>query len=418
LLRGDPKLTLSYESAQTIKLFTRGRKSGLPHIAVVRFVFSDGAFFVLAGKLQADWALNAVAAGEARIRYGNISQEATCEVFSEKNEVLGLFAKKYGKTIVSEWYANAKLCLKLTPVGEPTTRGSVKGEGESTLDFDSWRKTGVDYYSAVSGAFDSASEEYDFTISHNYINTWIRKRSIEELLKLSRPDDTLLEIGCGTGAEAIEIAKHVSGVVATDISARMISLLERKIYARNLMSKVQVAKLGASEIGQAARYFPNHKVRLAYSFNGALNCELKVNEFPSELSKIMEPGGFFVCSIRNNFCLSEALAHALALQFNQMAPRKVQPVMVSVGGMDIPSYYYSPRKFAKLFKPYFSLKKMIGLPVLLPPAYLSNFYVRARRALFFADRAETVLSSHYPFNILGDQTLVVFQRREIAPSKK
>jgi hypothetical protein len=170
--------------------------------------------------------------------------------------------------------------------------------------------------------------------------------------------------------------------------------------------------LGASQIEKAADLLPNGKTRLAYSFNGALNCELDIKGFPKKLAGVLEHGGKFVCSIRNTFCISEGLAHAAFLQFDKMTPRKVQPVMVSVGGMDIPSYYYSPAKFAKIFEPFFSLKKMIGLPALLPPAYMSNFYVKVRKLLSFAERAETALSSSYPLNRFGDQTLFVFQLKD------
>ncbi|MHB2036195.1 MAG: class I SAM-dependent methyltransferase [Nitrososphaerales archaeon] len=402
----------SHQYPSTLKLLTQGRKSGLTHIAVIRFVFLNGVFFVVAGGKRSDWALNAIASGEAKIRLGDYSQKVKCEVTPDLEETLKLFSQRYGKRVVDDWYANSEICLKLTPIGQRTMRGTIRGESESTLDFDSWRKKGVHYYSAVSEAFDSASEEYDFTIRQNFINVWIRERSIRELLSLSKPQDVLLEIGCGTGAEAVQISKHVSGVVATDISRQMIALLEKKVEARGLQSKVKAVQLGASEIGQAANYLPGGKVRLAYSFNGALNCELKIHGFPFELWKILEPGGLFVCSIRNTLCISEALSHAVALQFNRMAPRKKQPVMVSVGGIDIPSYYYSPRRFAKMFEPYFAVKKMIGLPVFLPPAYLSNFYVRARKVLSFAERAEIALAGFYPMNRLGDQTLLIFQRRE------
>ena len=403
-------------SEQTLKILTLGRKSGLPHIAVVRFVFSNGAFLVLAGKRQSDWALNALASGKARIRLAKYSQEVKCEILLNREETLNIFARKYGEKFVEGWYATSELCLKLTPNGEATPRGVIRGEGESSLDFGSWKKSGVEYYSAVSEAFDSASEEYDFTINQNFINVWIRERSIKELLSLSKRDDVLLEIGCGTGAEALRISNHVSRVVATDISRGMTSLLEGKIHARGLGAKVKVVQLGASDIGRAAEYLPNGKVRLAYSFNGALNCELKIQQFPYALWKIMVSGGLFVCSIRNTLCLSEALTHALVLQFDRMAPRKRQPVMVSVGGMDIPSYYYPPGRFAKMFEPYFTVKKMIGLPALLPPAYLSNIYFKTRRVLAFTERAEIALANHYPFNRLGDQTLMIFQRNE-TPNK-
>jgi SAM-dependent methyltransferase len=403
---------VNQENSQTLKLLTRGRKSGLPHIAIVRFVLLKGAYYVVAGKRRSDWAFNAIASGEATVRIRDYSQEVKCEVFSNRDEILTLFAKKYGKRTVAEWYADSEVCIRLEPIGQITIRGRIRGENESALDFESWKGQSLGYYSAVSQAFDSASEEYDFTIRQNFINVWIRNRSIKEILSLTKPDDVLLEIGCGTGVEAIQIAKHVSGIVATDISRKMISLLERKVEVRGLSGKVKAIRIGASEIGRVADYLPHKKVRLTYSLNGALNCELKIRQFPHELWKITEPDGLFVCSIRNTFCLSEALAHAAVLQFDRMAPRKKQPVMVSVGGMDIPSYYYSPKMFANMFEPYFTVNRMIGLPAFLPPAYLSSIYVRMRKVLSLAERAESALAGFYPVNRMGDQTLLIFQRRE------
>jgi hypothetical protein len=84
--------------------------------------------------------------------------------------------------------------------------------------------------------------------------------------------------------------------------------------------------------------------------------------------------------------------------------------MVSVGGMDIPSYYYSPSGFAHIFRPHFRVRKMIGLPAFLPPAYLSNYYLRTGRVRLVLEKLEFLLGDHFPFNRLGDQTLFVFQR--------
>jgi SAM-dependent methyltransferase len=398
-------------SSETLKLLTRGRKTGLPHIALIRYVYTNGAFYVIAGRKKSDWASNALSSKEATVRLGDYAQFVRCEqVHGSSEEVLSLFQKKYGKRVVSGWYTPSELCLKLAPTGPLQLRGRIKGESESLLDLASWKKKGRNYYSTVSEAFDSASDEYDFTIRQNFINVWIRNRSIKELMSIIRPNDTLLEVGCGTGVEAIEISRQVRGIVATDISSKMLSILDRKIMVRNLTGKIEPVRLGAWEIRGAGKYLPKGKVRVAYSFNGALNCEPRIREFPAELWKIMEPGGLFLCSIRNTFCLSESITHAAVLQLDRMAPRKKQPVMVSVGGVDIPSYYYAPGGFAKLFEPYFKSRKMIGLPGLMPPAYLSSFYVKLRRALFFLESAERAFASHYPVNRLGDQTLILFER--------
>jgi ubiquinone/menaquinone biosynthesis C-methylase UbiE len=395
----------------TLKLLTAGRMTGLPHIVELRFARSEETFFVLAGDRSSDWVLNALA-GASKVRIGQMvypvfADKATPQ---EHAHTLRQFLKRYGTRIVDNWYARAELCLKLHPTGPPTQRNAVRGEMDAKLDYESWKSEGNSYFSTIQEAFDSASEEYDFTISHNFINTWIRKRSIEELLRLARPDDVLLEIGCGTGAEAIQISKKVRQIIATDISQGMLSLLRQKIRAKKL-ERIIPAQARAANISSVASLLKGGKVRIAYSFNGALNLEPDIEKIPLELSEVVERGGYFVCSVRNIFCLSETLAHAAVLQLDKIAPRRKQPTMVSVGGIDIPAFYYSTTFMSRLFSQYFILRKLVGLPAFLPPAYLNEYCIRFGPVTSLLERLETVLAERFPFNRLSDQTLFVFQRR-------
>jgi SAM-dependent methyltransferase len=399
---------------ETIKLVTEGRLTKLPHIARVRFVFLDGAFYVVAGGMKSDWVLNALSAHTAKVRTQELvfNTEARIATADEKARVLRAFASKFGARVVKEWYSNPGACLRLSPQGTPSTRGAVKGEAKATVTYREWLTQNRDYYGGIAEAFDSASEEYDFTISHNYINTWIRNRSIEELLGIAKPEDTLVEIGCGTGTEVVEISKHVSRIIATDISERMIDILRKKVQAKKLLGKIVPFRVRAAEISKIDEVINGEKVRLAYSFNGALNCELELDRFANGLSSLLADDGYFVCSIRNSFCFGEAVSHAAVLQLNRMAPRKEQPVMVSVGGMDIPAFYYSPMAFAKFFSSKFRLRKLVGLPAFLPPAYLSDYYLKFKGVASLLEKMEWVLSDHFPFNRFGDQTLFVFQKRQ------
>ena len=397
---------------QTLKLITKGRITGLPHIAELRYARLDGSFFVLSGSTRSDWVLNAQVEGTCKVRIGEIVLHVTARtaILAEEGRVRVAFREKYRSRVVDEWYKDAQACLRLDPVGPVSARGSVRGEYETLVSFRDWRSSGRDYYKSVEDAFNSASEEYDYTIRRNYINSWIRKRSIKQLYKIAHSDDILLEIGCGTGAEAIEISKHVKGIVATDVSEKMLELLKRKLDARGLNQKVVTARARASKIDTIRELLPTGAVRVAYSFNGALNCEPEIDDVPIHLSKIIQEDGYFLCSIRNTFCLPEALSHSLVFQFDKMNTRKEQPVMVSVGGMDIPSYYYSPTGFADFFRPWFRVRKVIGLPAFLPPAYLNDYYLRTGKARTILEKMESVLGDRFPFNRFGDQTLFVFQR--------
>ncbi len=397
----------------TVKLITHGRITGLPHVVEVRFSFLQSSFFVLAGEANNDWVKNALNDGRAKLRTRELVFNMVARTASEDEKARALedFASKYGGRVVRDWYSKPTACLCLTPKGPPTQRGAVRGEGEATTTFQEWLTQNKDYCQGIAAAFDSASEEYDFTISHNYINTWIRKRSIRELLNLAKPGDTLLEVGCGTGAEAIEVSRYVSKIIATDISDKMIDILTKKVEARGLSERIVPLHVRAADISKVVEIATGGKVDLAYSFNGALNSEPELDRFVNGLSSVLVPRGYFICSIRNSFCLSEALSHAAVLQFEKMAPRKKQPIMVSVGGMDIPAFYYPPAAFSTFFSTKFELKKLYGLPAFLPPAYLSDYYIKFKNVASMLEKFESALGGHFPFNRVGDQSLFVFQKR-------
>ncbi len=397
----------------TVKLITHGRITGLPHVVEVRFSFLQGSFFVLAGEANTDWVQNALNQGRSKLRTRELVFNVVARTASEDEKARALedFASKYGGRLVRDWYSKPTACLCLTPEGPPNQRGAVRGEGEATTTFQEWLTQNKDYYQGIAAAFDSASEEYDFTISHNYINTWIRKRSIRELLNLAKPGDTLLEVGCGTGAEAIEVSRYVSKIIAIDISDKMIEILTKKVEARGLSDRIVPLHVRAADISKVVEIATGGKVDLAYSFNGALNSEPELDRFVNGLSSVLVRGGYFICSIRNSFCLSEALSHAAVLQFEKMAPRKTQPVMVSVGGMDIPAFYYPPAAFLDFFSTEFELKKLYGLPAFLPPAYLSDYYIKFKNVASLLEKFEWALGGHFPFNRVGDQSLFVFQKR-------
>jgi deazaflavin-dependent oxidoreductase (nitroreductase family) len=399
-------------SASYARLETRGRKTNLPHVVDLRYLLLDGSFLVLAGSKDSDWVLNALKRGRAVVRVGEEVFEVSARYATEQERGAALegFQKKYGRRFVDAWYGNAQACLCLTPTGPPTKRGSASGELSAKIDFHEWAKKRRDYYGEVAAAFDSASEEYDFTISHNFINTWIRRRSIGVLLKYAKPTDFLLEVGCGTGVEAITISSHVAHILATDISRSMVDLLEIKIRAKGLSGKITPLRLAASDISNARDSFVGRRLSLAYSFNGALNCEPKVEGFAAQLAGLLEDDGIFICSVRNTICLPEILSHAAALQFDRMNPRKKQPTMVSVGGRDIPSRYYSPGTFARLFRQHFKVKEVIALPGVLPPAYLNEYYLKLRNVTSAFERLDLALSGTFPVNRFGDQTLFVFQK--------
>lgn len=397
-----------------LKLETKGRRTGLPHIVELRYVWLGESYYVLAGSVQSDWVKNMQTQPLGRVRLGEFMIDVAAAPADEHERAMAVsaFESKYGPKDVRRWYPRAGPCLRLAPMGPASRRGESLGELGAKKTYADWVSEDRDYRAEVANAFDLAAVEYDFTISRNFINTWIRRRSLGILKRLVRRDDLLLEVGCGTGTEALEVASWASGVVATDLSPRMTELVRAKSEARGMQGRVVPLTIAAADIIKVRDSIGPRRIRVGYSFNGALNCEPRLASFVSQLHGLLEPGGYFVCSVRNTTCASEMVSHGLALQFSKATPRRSQPTMVSVGGVDIPSTYFSPSEFISYFEPHFVTVQTIGLPAFLPPAYLNEYYLRVRRFSSLLERLELLLSGTAPFNRLGDQTLFVLRRSQ------
>src|SRR5215216_38428 len=71
-------------------------------------------------------------------------------------------------------------------------------------------------------AFSRYAPFYDSDEQKNKVARWTRFENLKYLHSTFGPNELLLEIGCGTGTEAINLAKTGRRVVATDVAQGMI----------------------------------------------------------------------------------------------------------------------------------------------------------------------------------------------------
>jgi hypothetical protein len=76
----------------------------------------------------------------------------------------------------------------------------------------------------------------------------------------------------------------------------------------------------------------------------------------------------------------------------------------------VPTWYYTPTAFATAFSPAFRCVRCQALPVLLPPPYLAELWLRHRWLMQRLQPWEEKLAGRWPFNGLGDHFLMVLQR--------
>lgn len=269
------------------------------------------------------------------------------------------------------------------------------------------------HYTRVSRAFDQAAQTYDTLYHANPIMTWLRRESLKVLQATFSPGSRLLEIGCGTGDEAVALSRAGYRVVATDISAAMIEAAQAKAGpgTRNVTWQV----LPAGRLADLVDDYGSGSFDGAFASFGALNCEPDLAPADVALAELLRPGAPLVCSVMNRWCAWEigwGLLHLRPRQaFRRLRTGWIDAGLASPDGrISVPTRYYSPRSFARLFAAHFWVQQVRGLPVLLPPPYLGHLLNRYPVTFTRLEGIERRLRDRYPFSNLGDHTLLVMVR--------
>ena len=228
----------------------------------------------------------------------------------------------------------------------------------------------------MNSAFDIAAIEYDTVFTHSKIGK-LQRDLVYKYLKDALPKDSslqILEINCGTGADALWLAEQGHHVIATDISEEMIRKGKQKV--ENTSHPITFQKLDINDLDKTE--FP-HKFDLIFSDFGGLNClspeELK-NFFKTAKSKL-QPDGQIIGVIMPKYCLLETLYFSLKGSFKKAFRRNTNTsVDANVDGVIVPTWYYNPKQIQQFSKHAFNVagKKPIGL--MIPPSYLEPFFIK------------------------------------------
>jgi SAM-dependent methyltransferase len=295
--------------------------------------------------------------------------------------------------------------VTMPPPGSPATDGEL---------CNSDRPSGDEHYSHVSRAFDSAAADYDLLYQGNQIMAWMRVESLAVLQSSFAPGSLLLEVGCGTGEEALSLARLGHRIVATDISPAMIGAARAKAIASGVQG-LSWRVIAAGQLLELAHEHEPGSFDGAYSSFGGLNCEPGLAPAAKALARLLRPGAVFAASVMNRVCLWEiawGLAHLRPREaFRRLGKDWIQAGLAAPEGrLAVPTRYYSPGAFARAFWPHFKLQSIRGLPAILPPPNLEHVLLRHPTLLARLEALEYRFRDRIPFRSLGDHCLVTLVR--------
>jgi ubiquinone/menaquinone biosynthesis C-methylase UbiE len=257
-------------------------------------------------------------------------------------------------------------------------------------------------------AFDAAAPVYDNEYEELPGIIRLRKITSQTFLTYFSPGDSLLELNCGTGTDALTLAGHGVKVLATDLSPLMIREAQKKIAASGAEDRVTTKVLAFDELGTL------HGCSFdgAYSNLGGLNCTNDLSSIAASLASLIKPRGYFIAAIMPSFCLWETCASLARLKWRQaLRRRNPQGSVASLHGGRVHTFYHNPRRVVQIFSPYFTIIELMALNVVTPPPNFTNAYRSLGRFINILENVDDMIARLPLVSSISDHYMIVLKRR-------
>ena len=258
-------------------------------------------------------------------------------------------------------------------------------------------------------SFDALAADYDRSFTATPLGALLRRAVWRRLDLRFATGDRVLELGCGTGEDAVYLGSRGVHVVATDASAGMVETARAKVAAAGLADTVAVhhlpiENLPADDGAVAALGGPFDG---ALSDFGALNCVADLPRAAAALAAHLRPGAPALLCVMGPLVPWE---WAWFLRRGQVsrAFRRLRPGGVAWRGLTV--RYPSIRRLRRAFAPAFRTVRVGAVNALLPPTYYEPWAARHPRLLAALDRADR-RCERWPLPWLADHYLVELERR-------
>lgn len=280
-------------------------------------------------------------------------------------------------------------------------------------------------------AFDSVAADYDGPRGNNAAIQDMRDEMWRWLDATFAPGSRLIDLGCGTGLDAVHLAQAGHRVLATDWSPGMVARTRERALTAGLADRVRALDVGAHELHRLTGHELGTDSGLAsagtdvpaeaggfdgiYSNLGPLNCVPDLRAVSRECARLLRPGGALVFTVIGRHCPWEVLHYVRQRRWERAMVRYARgTVPVGMNQKTIWTRYYTPGEFHDDFAPEFALEQVRGVCVFAPPPYLVDFKLRHPRWHERLWRLDRRVAGWPGVRQLGDHFLIVMRKRDDA----
>ena len=256
--------------------------------------------------------------------------------------------------------------------------------------------------------FDVAAPLYDNIFTYSNIGKAQRKLVFKYLKPIISQGKKLsiLELNCGTGADAIVFANMNHEVIATDISEGMIAVAKAKEHPKNLQFKVK-------DINTITSKTFDRKFHLIFSDFGGINClsHEQLEAFLKKSTDLLLPNGKVVLVLMPKNCLWERFYFTLKGDKIKANRRNTtESVIANVDGVGVKTWYYNPSDISAIADSIYETKTIKPIGVTIPPSYLEDSFVAKFPILNFFKGLDCIFTSS-SLAKYADHFLIVLEKK-------
>jgi SAM-dependent methyltransferase len=258
--------------------------------------------------------------------------------------------------------------------------------------------------SLAAPAFDDLAAAYDAVFTASAVGRSLRELTWERLDSALGACRRVLEIGCGTGEDAVHLAQRGVAVLATDPSPAMLRVAAEKAAMAGCARRIEFRCVPMERLGAelAGKRFDG-----VWSNFGAINCVPKLEAVVAELAALLEPGAPLAWVVLGRHVPWE-WAWFLSRGNAAKAFRRHQRGGAVWRGMRI--VYPTPAELTHTLAPYFEPTRCRPLGFVLPPSYASGWLERRPRLLAALTRVERAALRCQPLAGLADHYVLETRR--------
>jgi SAM-dependent methyltransferase len=258
--------------------------------------------------------------------------------------------------------------------------------------------------------FDSLAATYDDTFTHSPIGQYLRQKVHARLDLHFQAGDHVLELGCGTGEDALYLAGRGVHVTATDASEQMLAIVRAKARGNGLVS---VEQLDLRYLANSQQPTANsQKFDGVFSNFGALNCLDDWRPLAEWLANRIKSGGIAAFGVMSPLCLWEIGWHGLHLDFGTATRRwrKSTTFQPDETTQPIPVRYPTINRLTRDFAPWFRRVHAQPIGLFLPPSDVFGVVEKRPRLLKLLMGLEQRFGRYGRLALLADHYWIEFER--------